>query len=136
MPPNIIPQLITIRKQDLDSIKRLQQEKEKMRDYDNRQAVIEQITKELLKKREELFKRIKVPEIKIKSAYVEKIEVSKNEILTPEEIADIVKDYEKTNLNFSSLKKLMRRLDELCVEKGYITAFVFCRYRFAVSIAV
>lgn len=65
-PGNVIPQLITIRKQDLDSIKRLQQEKEKMRDYDNRKAVIEQITKELLKKREELFDHAKATRIKIK----------------------------------------------------------------------
>ena len=38
MPPNTVPHLITIRKQDLETMKRLQQEKEKMRDYNNRQV--------------------------------------------------------------------------------------------------
>ena len=123
--PFVIPQLITIQKQDLESIKRLQQENEKMRDYNNRQAVIDEITKELLKKREELFDHTKASKIKIKSAYVEKIEVSENKILMPEEIADTVKDYEKNTLTSSSVKELIKRLDELCIEKGYITAFAY-----------
>lgn len=96
-----------------------------MRDYDNRQEVIEQITEELLKKREELFRRTKISGFKIKSTYVEKIEVSENEILTPKEISNIVKDYENTRLTLDRLKELIGRLDELCVEKGYITAFAY-----------
>jgi hypothetical protein len=43
-----------------------------MRDYDNRQAVIEQITKELLKKREELFERIKYLKSKLKALMLKK----------------------------------------------------------------
>lgn len=57
--------------------------------------------------------------------HVEKIEVSENEILTPEETTDVVKKYENSNLTSSVVKELIGRLDELCVEKGYITSFAY-----------
>ena len=125
MPPNTVPHLITIRKQDLETMKRLQQEKEKMRDYNNRQVNKEELTRELLKRRRELVKRVKRPEYKIKRTYVEKIDLAENGVLTQEEIAGIVKDYEKTDLTSDSLKVLIKRIDKLCVEKGYITAFAY-----------
>lgn len=123
--PRIIPQLVTIRKQDIESGDRLEQEKKKMRDYQNRREGREQITKKLLKKREQLIERTNIPEYKIKSGYVKKIKVSANAILTPEEISNIVKDYENTDLNATEIKELMGRIDELCVDKGCITSFAY-----------
>lgn len=52
-------------------------------------------------------------------------EVSANAILTPEEISNIVKDYENTDLSATEIKELMGRIDELCVDKGYITSFAY-----------
>ena len=44
-----------------------------------------------MKKREELFERTKISEIKFKQTYIKKIELSENGVLSSEEIAEIIK---------------------------------------------
>ena len=50
-PAQVIPQLGTVQQQDLDSVRRLEEERRGMRDYQNRQIKEEQKTQKQTKKR-------------------------------------------------------------------------------------
>ena len=118
---NVIQQLGTVQQQDIDDIKRLEKEKRGIRDYNNRQ--IEKIeAKEQVRKREKATKRAKPSEYKTKGVYIEKIEVDTSEILAPEEINLITVDYEDANLSMEDLKELIARINELYLNKGFVTA--------------
>ena len=76
--PRVIPQLITIRKQDIDSGERIRQEKQELRDFKNRKETRKKIIKELKKRRGELIKHVEVPKYQFKNAYIEEIEVAES----------------------------------------------------------
>ena len=121
-PIDPISQLGTVQQQDLDSFKRLEQEKRGQRDYENRQIGREQKAEDQAQKRPKSTERAKLSEYKTKGVYIEKIEVRKSEILTPEEISDITKDYEQTNLTMEDIKDLVEKINELYLDKGFVTA--------------
>ena len=121
-PAQVIPQLGTVQQQDLDSVRRLEEERRGMRDYQNRQIKEEQKTQKQTKKRKKTTEKAKPSEYKTKGVYIEKIEIPESEILTKEEIADILSDYENTNLTMADIKELVERINELYLNKGYVTA--------------
>ena len=121
-PAGIIPQLGTVQQQDLDSARRLEEERRGMRDYQNRQIKEEQKALKQTKKRKKATEKAKPSEYKTKGVYIEKIEIPESEILTNEEIADILSDYENTNLTMADIKELVERINELYLDKGYVTA--------------
>lgn len=121
-PAQVIPQLSTVQQQDLDSAKRLEQERRGMRDYQNRQLGEQQKAKETVKKREKTTERAKPSEYKTKGVYIEKIEVSESDILSTEELAAITTDYEHVNVTIDDLNELIERINELYLDKGFITA--------------
>ena len=112
-PAQVIPQLGTVQQQDLDSARRLEEERRGMRDYQNRQIKQEQKVKKQTKKRQKTTEKAKPSEYKTKGVYIEKIEVPESEILTKDEIADILSDYENTNLTMADIKELVERINEL-----------------------
>ena len=122
VPTGIVSPLATIQQQDIDSVKRLEQEKRGQRDYQNRRLQDIKKEKKPTKKRRKATEPAKPSEYKTKGVYIEKIEVPQSEILTKEEIADIIEDYEQTNLMMEDIKELVARLNELYLNKGFITA--------------
>lgn len=121
-PATVIPQLGTVQQQDLESAKRLEQEKRGYRDYQNRQLKEGPMVHKQVKKREKATERAKPSEYKTKGVYIEKIDIPNSQILTKEEIADIVKDYEQTNLTMEDIKELVERINDLYLDKGFVTA--------------
>ncbi len=119
---NVIPQLGTIQQQDLDSAKRIEMERQGLRDYQNRQLDAEQQTKKSTTKRPKATERAKPSEYKTKGVYIERIEVPASDILTPEEIAAVTADYEQTNLTMNDINELVERINELYLNKGFVTA--------------
>ena len=121
-PANVIPQLGTVQQQDIDSAKRLEQEMQDMRDYRSRQAGQEQKAKQKAIKRVKPSERAKPSEYKTKGVYIDKVEVEASEVLTTEEISAITSDYEQANLTMADIKELVERINELYLNKGYVTA--------------
>lgn len=117
---NVFQQLGTVQQQDIDNIQRLEKEKRAIRDYENRK--LEEEKKKQNKKREKAEEPAKPSELKTKGVYIDKIEIPESEILTKEEIADVVKDYEKTNLTMADIKELVEKLNQLYLDKGYVSA--------------
>ena len=120
-PQGVAGQLGTVQQQDLDSAKRLEQERRGMRDYQNRQ-IQEPKAKRTAKKVEKASERAKPSEYKTKGVYIEKIEVPVSEILSAEEINTIVTDYEHTNMTMADLNELIERINDFYLDKGYVTA--------------
>lgn len=122
-PANVIPQLGTVQQQDMDSAKRLEQERRGMRDYENRNVEpAQQAEKKTVKKVKKASERAKPSEYKTKGVYIEKIEVPESEILTADEINAITMDYENSNLTMADLKEMIDRINEFYLDKGYVTA--------------
>lgn len=116
-------QIGTVQQQDLDSIKRIEQERQGWRDYQNRQAGQEQKAKEeAARKVKKAAKPAKPSEYKTKGVYVEKIEVPTSEILTAEEIEAVTMDYEHTNVTMAGLNEMIDRINEFYLDKGFVTA--------------
>lgn len=123
IPANIIPQIGTVQQQDLDSAKRLEQERRSIRDYQNYKKNNEQKSKEFTKKEKKpVTQKAKISEYKTKGVYVEKFEVEPSEILSAEEISAITIDYEKSNVTIADLNELLDRINEFYLDKGYVTA--------------
>ncbi|MBR1648383.1 MAG: ShlB/FhaC/HecB family hemolysin secretion/activation protein [Alphaproteobacteria bacterium] len=123
MPTNLIPQLGTVQQQDLDSARRLEQEKQGIRDYRNyRENKAKETQKTSRKEKKPAAKKAKISEYKTKGVYVEKFEVEPSEILTPDEIQAIVTDYEKSNVTIALLNEMLDRINEFYLDKGFVTA--------------
>ncbi|MBO6290190.1 MAG: ShlB/FhaC/HecB family hemolysin secretion/activation protein [Alphaproteobacteria bacterium] len=118
----ILPQLGTIQQQDLDSAKRLEQEKQGIRDYQNYKENKAKKAQETQKEQKPVTQKAKISEYKTKGVYVEKFEVAPSEILTPDEIDAITMDYEHTNVTVAKLNEMIDRINEFYLDKGYITA--------------
>ena len=123
IPPNILPQLGTVQQQDIDDLKRLEQEKKGIRDYQNRNIAEEQKNKQKEPvKREISVEPAQPEEYQTKGVYIEQIEIPESQILTAEEISGILKDYEKTNLTMQDIKEIVEKINDLYLDKGFITA--------------
>jgi len=121
-PEMIIPQLGTVQQQDIDSAKRLEEERIGIRDYKNLRSGQEQKIKKTSAKEKKAVVRAKPSEYKTKGVYIERFIVDSSEVLTPEEISSITADYEQSNLMFDDIKEMINRINELYLDKGYVTA--------------
>ena len=121
-PQGVIGQLGTVQQQDLDSAKRLEQEERNIRDYENLQSGQKQKAKRTAAKKRKAVIRAKPAEYKTKGVYVEKFEIEPSEVLTAEEISSITADYEQSNLMFDDIQELVDRINELYLDKGFVTA--------------
>ena len=122
-PQGVAGQLGTVQQQDLDSAKRLEMERQGMRDYQNRQAGQEQKAKrEAARKVRKTSERAKPSEYKTKGVYIERIEVPASDILTAEEISSITMDYEHANVTMADLNEMLDRINEFYLDKGFVTA--------------
>ena len=122
-PQGVVGQLGTVQQQDLDSAKRLEQERQGIRDFqnykENKVKKVQGIKKE---EKKPVTQKAKISEYKTKGVYVEKFEVEPSEILTPDEIDTITIDYEKTNVTVAKLNEMIDRINEFYLDKGFVTA--------------
>ncbi|MFW6287862.1 MAG: ShlB/FhaC/HecB family hemolysin secretion/activation protein [bacterium] len=54
--------------------------------------------------------------------YIDEIKLNKSSVLSDEELEEIINDYEGKIINIGSLKTLVNSINELYLEKGYITS--------------
>ena len=120
---SMIPEAGIINTHDMETLKRFEMEKQEQKDFQNYKKNIE------IKKKEKKEKKIKakvkkasVSEYATKGVYIENIVISPSKILTEEELRDIIEDYTQTNLTFDKLQEIVKRINHLYIEKGYITA--------------
>ena len=122
-PQGVVGQLGTVQQQDLDSAKRLEQERQGIRDFqnykENKVKKVQGIKKE---EKKPVTQKAKISEYKTKGVYVEKFEVEPSEILTPDEIDTITIDYEKTNVTVAKLNEMIDRINKFYLDKGFVTA--------------
>ncbi|MBQ9035668.1 MAG: ShlB/FhaC/HecB family hemolysin secretion/activation protein [Alphaproteobacteria bacterium] len=123
MSTGVLPQLGTVQQQDLDSAKRLEQERQGIRDYQNYKANKAKQAQETKKEEKKpVTQKAKISEYKTKGIYIEKFEVEPSEILTRDEIDAITMDYEKTNVTVAKLNEMIDRINEVYLDKGFVTA--------------
>jgi len=121
-PQDMLPQLGTIQQQDIDDLKRLEQERKGMRDYEKRNLAEEQKAPQKTRSQKTPEEPAAPSEYQTKGVYIEKIDVPESQILTAEEIAAVLKEYERTNLKMEDIKALVEKINDLYLEKGFITA--------------
>ena len=122
--PNIIPQAGTINNHDLQNIRNKSIEKQVQYDYQNyeKRKKDGKYKPGKQKKIKGKVTKAKPEEYATKGVYVENIEVSPSQILTEEEIRNIIDDYTQTNLSFTNLQEIVDKINKLYLEKGYVTA--------------
>ncbi len=121
--PAVIAPAGTINTHDMETLKRFEQERQEQKDFQDYQKNNEK--KEKVKKEKKIKAKVekaKIDEYATKGVYIENIEVSPSEILTEEEIKEILEDYTQTNLTFENLQEIVQRINKLYQEKGFITA--------------
>ena len=132
--PNTVQGVIqdagSINTHDIDSLKRMELEKRVEKDYkklkkSNKIKEEEKDKEEKAKKEKSSVEKAKVEEYATKGVYVENIIVSPSEILSEDEINNIIEDYTKKNLTFLDLETLVNRINKLYLEKGFVTARAF-----------
>ena len=126
---DIIPQTGTINAHDLDNLRRLEIEqkvKEDFQNFEERKDKEEKAKeKEKQKKKKKKVKKAKPEDYATKGVYLEHIEVTPSQILTKDEINDIIEEYTQTNVTFEQLTKIVNSINNLYAEKGYVTARAF-----------
>ena len=121
---NVIPQAGTINAHDLQNLKYHEAEQQIQEDYQNfeKQKTDKKVQSERTKKQKRKVVKAKVEDYATKGVYIENIEVSPSQILTAEEIKDIIDDYTQTNMSFEQLQEIVAKINKLYLEKGFVTA--------------
>ncbi len=119
-----IPQAGVINTHDLNSIKELKREQQVTKDFENFKKNKKDNNSQVQKTKKEKTKVIKAraEEYATKGVYLENIKVSPSQILTEEEIRNILDDYTETNVTFDQMKTIVDRINKLYLEKGFVTA--------------
>ncbi len=122
--PYIIPQAGTINTHDLETLKKQQMEKQIQEDFQNNEKHKKdsKIKPEKQKKIKTKVEKANIEDYATKGVYINNIEVSPSQILTEQEIKDIIEDYTQTNLTFEQLQEIVNRINKLYLEKGFVTA--------------
>lgn len=126
IPTGAIPQAGSIDAHNLDLIKQQmieEQVKEDFKKFEERKESGEAKKDELEKKAPNI--RPNSQDYAVNGVYVEKIEVSPSQILTEEEIENILKDYTQQTLTYEKLKEIVARINKLYASQGFITARAF-----------
>ena len=122
IPPSVIPG--TIDPHDLQNIKYKEVEKQVQEDFQNYEKRKKEgkIKPEKQKKIKAKVEKAKIEDYATKGVYVNNIEVAPSQILTEQEIKDIIEDYTQTNLTFENLQEIVDKINKLYLEKGFVTA--------------
>lgn len=124
--PNVVPQGGMVNTHDMNMLKELKRQQEAKEDFKNfkERKKEEAKEKELDKKKKEKKEVIKatVEEYATKGVYVENIQISPSEILTEAELQNIIEEYLETNVTFEQLDNIVKAINKLYVEKGFVTA--------------
>lgn len=114
---------------DMDRMKDLQRRQEQEQDWkDLKKRQKEQKDHpDKIKKNKEKKRVIKAraEEFATKGVYIDKIKIAPSEVLTEEELENIISDYQGDNLPFEKVKEIIDRINTLYLEKGYVTARAF-----------
>lgn len=121
-PSGVVPQLGTIQQQDIDSARRIEMERRGMRDFESLESGQKKKAKDAAVKQKKAVVKAKPSEYKTKGVYVGQFIVDSSEILTPEEIKSVIADYEQCNLMFEDIQEVISRINELYIDKGFVTA--------------
>lgn len=124
IPQNIIPQAGSINAHDLQNLERQTIEKQVEKDFQNyeKRKNDGKIKPEKERKQKGKVIKARLEDFATKGVYVENIEVSPSQILTENEIRDIIDDYTQTNLSFANLQEIVAKINKLYLEKGFVTA--------------
>ena len=122
--PNVIPQAGVINTHDIETLRKHQIEKQVQEDFQNYKKRKKEgnIKPEPQKKIKTKVIKAKTEEYATKGVYLENINVSSSQILTEQEIKNIIEDYTQTNIKFEQLQEIINRLNKLYLEKGFVTA--------------
>ena len=122
----------TMNVHDLNTLKKYKLEQQTTKDYKRfqEQKEKEELLKEEEKEQKQSKKNKKVikaraEEYATKGVYVENIEVSPSEILTTDEIENILSGYKETNITFEQLKKIIDEINKLYFKNGFVTASAY-----------
>ncbi len=109
---------------DIDNLKKYKMEQEATKEYkrfkENKHK--KDIIKEENTKKKQKVIKAKAEEYATKGVYVENIEVSPSKILTKSEIEKILYNYTETNITFNQLQEIIKKINNLYLEKGFVTA--------------
>ena len=115
---------------DMDRLKDLQRREEQEQDWQDlkRRQKEQKESPDKVKSKKEKKKDVikaRAEEYATKGVYIDKIRVAPSEILTQEEIENIISDYQGENLTFDKVKEIINRINTLYLEKGFVTAKAF-----------
>ena len=123
---HLVPEAGAINTHDLDTLRKFEAEKQIEEDFKKFQDTEENKVKEEKEKQKKKEKKkvvkAKVEEYATKGVYLENIEVSPSEILTEEEIKNIIEEYSQTNVTFEQLQEIVQKINKLYLDKGFVTA--------------
>lgn len=123
----VMQQAGSINAQNADAIENLERKQEINKDFKN----FEKQKKDLkndnskhsdVKKNKNKIKKAKIEEYATKGVYVENIEISPSEILTKDELQEIIDKYSGRNLKMDEIKSIADEINILYLQKGYVTA--------------
>ena len=120
----IIPQAGTMNTHDMETLKTKMMEEQAAKDFKNYKKHRKQKEKleQQQKKEKKKVIRAKAEEYATKGVYAENIKVSPSQILTQSEIQAILEEYIGTNVTFDQLQGIVKDLNKLYLQKGYVTA--------------
>ena len=124
--PEISPSVIpgTIDPHDLQNLKYKEIEQQVQEDFKNyeKRKKDTKVKPEKQKRIKAKVEKAKIEDYATKGVYVNNIEVSPSQILTEQEIKDIIDDYTQTNLSFEQLQEIVDKINKLYLQKGFVTA--------------
>lgn len=123
--PQAIQEAGSINSQNADKLKDFEKEMQFNKDFEQfeKNKNIEQKDKELQKQKpKKNVQKAKLEEYATKGVYIENIEVSSSEILTENEIKNIINNYIGNNLKIEDIRNIVNDINKLYLEKGYVTA--------------
>ena len=123
-PQSIIPQAGTMNAHDLQNLEYQRIEHQVEEDYKNfeKHKNEKKQKPEKIKRKKEKVEKAKIEEYVSKGVFIENIEVSPSQILTEDEIKDIIEEYTQTNVTIDNLKEIVNKINYLYLKKGFVTA--------------
>ncbi|HIS37153.1 TPA: ShlB/FhaC/HecB family hemolysin secretion/activation protein [Candidatus Scatousia excrementigallinarum] len=116
---------------DMDRIRDLERRKEQEEDWkelkkrQKEEQKKEQQVDKIEKKQKKNVIKARAEEYATKGVYIDKIRVAPSEILTEDEIENIITPYLGENLSFEQIKEIVAKINNLYMEKGFVTARAF-----------
>lgn len=124
--PNLVPQGGMINAHDINTLKELKRQEDVNKDFENfrkrkKQEVKDKDSDNKKREKKSVIKA-RAEEYATKGVYIENIIISPSEILTEAELRNIVEEYVQTNVTFEQLDNIVKNINKLYLQKGYVTA--------------